>query len=90
MMVEKEFLMLLNAKYFQQNFPKKKVQVFQTRSLTIQKHKILSHKQILQRLAIALAQVKPGNISENLLNVIRQIIYFCIDQKKLLKRYRKM
>ena len=33
--------------------------------------KILSPKQMLQRLPISLAQVKPGNTSENLLNEIR-------------------
>ena len=38
--------------------------------------KILSPKQMLQRLPIALAQVKASNTSENLLNEIRQIIYF--------------
>ena len=37
--------------------------------------KILTPKQILQRLPIALAQVKAGNNSENLLNEIRQIVY---------------
>ena len=37
--------------------------------------KILTPKQILQQLPIALAQVKAGNNSENLLNEIRQIIY---------------
>ena len=37
--------------------------------------KILTSKQMLQRLPIALAQVKAGNNSENLLNEIRQIIY---------------
>ena len=37
--------------------------------------KILTPKQMLQRLRIALAQVKAGNDSENLLNEIRQIIY---------------
>ena len=37
--------------------------------------KILSPKQMLQRLTIALAQIKAGNTSENLLNGIRQIIY---------------
>ena len=37
--------------------------------------KILTPKQMLQRLLIALAQVKAGNISENLLNEITQIIY---------------
>ena len=36
--------------------------------------KILTSKQILQRLPIDLAQVKAGNTSENLLNEIRQII----------------
>ena len=39
------------------------------------KLKILTSKQVLQRLPIALAQVKAGNNSENLLNEIRQIIY---------------
>ena len=48
--------------------------------------KILIPKQMLQRLPIALAQVKAGNNSENLLNEIRQIIP-CINQKKLLKKY---
>ena len=38
--------------------------------------KVLTTKQMLQRLPIALAQVKAGNTSENLLNEIRQIIYF--------------
>ena len=38
--------------------------------------KILSPKQMLQRLPIALAQVKAGNNSESLLNEIRQIFYF--------------
>ena len=37
--------------------------------------KTLAPKQMLQRLRIALAQVKAGNNSKNLLNEIRQIIY---------------
>ena len=36
--------------------------------------KILAPKQMFQRLPIALAQVKAGNTSENLLNEIRQLI----------------
>ena len=36
--------------------------------------KILTPKQLVQRLSIALAQVKVGNNSENLLNEIRQIV----------------
>ena len=38
------------------------------------------------RLAIALAQVKASNTSENLLNVIRQIIYFLYRVKKITKK----
>ena len=37
--------------------------------------KILSPKQMLQRLPITLAQVKTGYRCENLLNEIRQTIY---------------
>ena len=37
--------------------------------------KILTPKQMLQRLSIALAKVKADNNSENLLNEIRQIFY---------------
>ena len=36
---------------------------------------------MLERLPIALAQVKEGNTSENLLKEIRQITYFFIEQK---------
>ena len=36
---------------------------------------MLTPKQMLQRLPIALAQAKAGNTSENLLNQIRQIVY---------------
>ena len=37
--------------------------------------KILSPKQMLQRLPVAFAKVKAGNTSENLLHEIRQIVY---------------
>ena len=43
--------------------------------------KILTPKQLLQRLPIALAQVKAGNNSENLLNEIRQIVYSLYQSK---------
>ena len=42
---------------------------------------------MIQRLPIALSQVKAGNTSENLLNEIRPIIYSFIEQKKLLEKY---
>ena len=41
---------------------------------------------MLQRLAVAFAQIKAGNNSESLLDEIRQIT-LCIDQKKLPKKY---
>ena len=48
--------------------------------------KILRPKQMLQRLPIALAQVKAGNNSENLLNEIRQIIYSLYQSKEITKK----
>ena len=48
--------------------------------------KILTPKQILQRLPIALAQVKADNTSENLLNEIRQIIYSLYREKEITKK----
>ena len=50
------------------------------------KLKILTHKQMLQRLPIALAQVKAGNNSESLLNEIRQIVYSLYQSKKITKK----
>ena len=46
--------------------------------------KILTPKQILQRLPIALSQV--GNTSENLLSEIRQIIYYLYRSKEITKK----
>ena len=43
---------------------------------------------MLQRLPIALAQVKAGNTSENLLNEIRQIIYSLYRTKEITKKKR--
>ena len=40
---------------------------------------------MLQRFPIALAQVKAGNILENLLNEIRQIIYSLYQSKEITK-----
>ena len=48
--------------------------------------KILTPKQMLQRLPIALAQVKAGNNSQNLLNEIRQIIYSLYQSKEITKK----
>ena len=48
--------------------------------------KILTPKQMIQRLPIALAQVKADNNSENLLNEIRQIIYSLYQPKEITKK----
>ena len=53
------------------------------------KLKILTPKQMLQILAIALAQVKVGNNSENLLTQMRQIIYSLYQAKKITKKLYK-
>ena len=50
------------------------------------KLKVLTPKQMLQRLPIALAQVKAGNNSENLLNEVRQIIYSLYQLKEMIKK----
>ena len=41
---------------------------------------------MLQRLPVALAQVKAANTFENLLNEIRQIIYSLYREKKVSKK----
>ena len=41
---------------------------------------------MLQRLPIALAQVKAGNTSKKLLNEIRQIIYSLYQAKEITKK----
>ena len=48
--------------------------------------KIFTPKQMLQRLPIALAQVKVGNNSESLLNEIRQIVYSLYQSKQITKK----
>ena len=48
--------------------------------------KILSPKQMLQRLPIALAQIKEANNSESLLNEIRQIIHSLYQSKEITKK----
>ena len=47
--------------------------------------KILTPTQMLQRLPIALAQIKAGNNS-GLLNEIRQIVYSLYQSKEITKR----
>ena len=48
--------------------------------------KILTSKQMLQKLPIALAQVKADNNLESLLNEIRQIVYSFYQSKEITKK----
>ena len=48
--------------------------------------KMLTHKQMLQRLPIDLTRVKTGNNSESLFNEIRQIIYSLYQSKQITKK----
>ena len=48
--------------------------------------KVLTHKQILQGLAIALKQIRADKTSEKLLNKIRQIIYYLYQDKEITKK----
>ena len=48
--------------------------------------KISTPTQMFQILPIALAQVKAGNNSENLLNEIRQIVYYLYQSKEITKK----
>ena len=48
--------------------------------------KILTPKQMRQSLPIALAPVKAGNTSENLLNGIRQIMYSLYRAKEIINK----
>ena len=48
--------------------------------------KILTPKQMLQRLPTALAQIKAGNNSQSLLNEIRHIVYSLYQSKEMTKK----
>ena len=48
--------------------------------------KILTLKQMLQRLPVVLGQVKFGNNSESSLNEIRQIVYSLYQSKQITKK----
>ena len=48
--------------------------------------KVLTPKQMFQRLPVSLTQVKGGNNSESLLNEIRQIVYSLYQSKQITKK----
>ena len=48
--------------------------------------KILTPKEMLQRLPISLPQIKAGNNSQSLLNEIRQIVYSLYQSKEITQK----
>ena len=48
--------------------------------------KILTPKQMLQRLPISLAQIKAGNNSQSLLNEVRPIVYSLYQSKEITQK----
>ena len=48
--------------------------------------KIITPKQMLQRLPIALPQIKSGNNTKSLLKEIRQIVYSLYQSKEITKK----
>ena len=59
---------------------------FLLKPLQVKGLKILTPKQMLQRLPVALAQVKAGNTCENLLHEICQITYSLYRAKEITKK----
>ena len=57
------------------------------KSIHGERHQILTPNIMLQRLPIPLVQVKGGNLFKNLLNEIRQIIYYLDRAKQITKKY---
>ena len=72
--------MLLKVEYFQNKQGKG------LKSILYKQLKVLTPKQMLQRLPKALAQVKVGNRLEKLFYEIRQIIYSSYRAKQITKK----
>ena len=74
MLIEKVFLKIkiwiINQYFFKKTFNLNKQQKDKWVNIS-------TPAKMLQKLPIALAQLKAGNTFKNLLNEIRQIIYFC-------------
>ena len=80
---DKKIISLLNDYSKIRSETKYKAKQYETKGTGL---KILTPKQMLQRLPIAFAQVKAGNNSENLLNEIRQVVYSLYQSKEITKK----
>ena len=81
-MIEKWFLKVLKVEYFHWH-QLKKAAIPSNLALRL---KILTPEKIFQILPLALAQVKAGNTSENLINKIRQIMYSLYRVREITKK----
>ena len=63
-----------------------RMQITMLNKMRLREKDLLTPKQMIQRLSIALAKLKAGNNSENSLNEIRQIIYSLYQSKEVTKK----
>ena len=91
---KKKTLANINVLYNARNNAIKFIEDYGSMILEAKKHakqegkglKILTPKQMLQRLPIALAQIKAGNDSESVLSEVRQIVYSLCQSKEITKK----
>ena len=84
--IQPKFLPSNSDDDFYKNLTSKPESTFSQIKTNPRKNKILPAKQLLQRLPILLARVNTGNISDSLLNEIRQIDYSLYQAKLISKQ----
>ena len=85
-MEAKKFLMLLKVEYSQKRKQGKRLTSILDEVFDNKQIKILTPKEMLQSLPIALTQVKTGNKPKNLLNESRQVLYSMYQEKAVTKK----
>ena len=88
-MERKKFLNAFQSQIFPNRKQEKKLTSVLDKVFNQKQLKISIPKQMLQRLPIAIAQIKAGNISENLLNEMHKIIYSLYWEKEVSKKIYK-
>ena len=78
-------MIMLRTKTFSLSLKTKSKNIYESKKGT--GLKILSPKQMIQRLPVLLSAISSGNNSESLLNEIRQIVYSLYQLKEVTKKY---